>query len=81
MDIREWAQRALVEAKAAFICYEHGFIVATTNVPAVNGCVASVRAHPLRGISQDGAELAVLQVYLSLPESCPGCDQVELAQD
>jgi hypothetical protein len=77
MNIREWAQRGLVETGAAFVCEEHGFIVATTNIPAVRRSVSFARVNPLPDLSPDEAELSTLEEYLSLPDTCSGCNRGE----
>lgn len=72
-DIRQWSLKHLVHNGAATVCPDHGFITVVENIPAVHQAVSAARQHPLPGISADGAELAILETYLSLPEHCPVC--------
>ena len=75
MDILEWSHRHLVLTGAAEVCRLHGLITATENVGAVNRAVSIGRKHPLSTISPDGAELAILHTYLSLPDTSEMCER------
>jgi hypothetical protein len=48
------------------------------DVGAVNQTVAIGRENPLDGMTPDGAELAILETYLSLPDTCEMCDRERL---
>lgn len=75
MDVNEWSQRRLVQSGAAHICDRHGYITASENVAAVKEAIKFAREIPFEKLSKDAAELAILETYLSLPETCLGCDQ------
>lgn len=75
MKVEEWSQRLLIQVAAAHVCEQHGYIFATENVSAVHEAVRFARVAPFSSLSSDGAELTVLETYLSLPETCSQCDR------
>ena len=72
-DLRKWAEETLIRGGAARRCPKHDTIHATSTLKAAHYSVAIARLNRLPGISADGAELAVLEVYVALPERCERC--------
>lgn len=72
-DLRQWAEQTLVRAGAARQCPRHGVTISDGNEGAVKRAVAIGRMNHLPRISADGAELALLETYISLNDSCPKC--------
>lgn len=72
-DLRQWAEQTLARAGAARQCPHHGLTFSEPNDGAVRRAIAVGRMNHLPGISADGAELALLETYLSLNDRCPAC--------
>lgn len=72
-DLRQWAEQTLVRAGAARRCPHHQLTFSEGNEGAVKRAVAVGRMNHLPKISADGAELALLETYISLCDSCQKC--------
>ena len=72
-DLRNWAEEALIRGGAARRCPAHRTLHAASDLAAAHSTVAVARLNRLPGISADGAELAVLEVYVDLPDHCDRC--------
>jgi hypothetical protein len=74
-DLRRWVEYRLLHADAIRICEHHNVLISNENATAVQNAVHVARLAPFPSITQDGAELALLEVFLSLPGACPQCNQ------
>lgn len=74
-DLPTWAARTLVRAGAAMLCDRHQTIFASPGGLAINSAIIAARLNRIAGLSADGAELAVLEVYLKLAPSCIVCSE------
>ena len=72
-DLRSWAENTLLRAGAAKRCPKHKVLHASSSLKAAHGAIAVARLNRLPGISADGAELAILEVYVNLPDHCELC--------
>lgn len=72
-DLRRWAENTLIRAGAARRCQRHMVLHVASTLKAAHNAVAVARLNQLPGISPDGAELAILEVYVGLPERCSQC--------
>lgn len=72
-DLRGWAEATLIRSGAARRCSKHDLLYAASTLQAAHKAVAVARLNRLPGITADGAELAVLEVYVNLPDHCDRC--------
>jgi hypothetical protein len=77
VTLQEWAERELVRNEAASVCYKHGLILARPSPRSVWATVAAARRRPPEGMSQNGAELTILEKYMALPGRCLLCAAAE----
>lgn len=78
-SVISWAQEALVRAGAAYRCDTHGAAQSTRDDAAVRRAVIIGRLNPFEDLSPNGAELALLETYLSLSLKCSDCASVSNA--
>lgn len=72
-DLRSWAEETLIRGGAARRCPAHRTLHAAADLAAAHSTIAVARLNRLPEISADGAELAILEVYVSLPDHCEQC--------
>lgn len=73
-DLRGWAEGTLIRAGAARRCPKHNLLHAASTLKEAHKAIAVARLNHLPGITADGAELAVLEVYVTLPDHCERCE-------
>lgn len=73
LKLRDWAIDRLIRAQAVRKCDTHNVLFCTGDDEAVRRTVQVGRLLTRTDQTADDAELALLETYLDLPDSCPHC--------
>jgi hypothetical protein len=73
LNSRNWAIDRLSRARAVRKCNTHGVLFCAGDDDAVRRTVQVGRLLTQTDQTADDAELALLETYLGLPDSCPNC--------